>query len=290
MEGTKIMKYAITAATGRFGIIAVNYLTKLVDPKDIVIIARNFKKAQKLFPNLTIRTGNYDRPNEISKALSNIDRVLFISSTLDGGEITRLEQHKNVVSALKRNHVSYVAYTSFTHAQNSKSSLANDHKFTENLITDSKISHSFLRNNWYLENETNFLKIGKERKKAIYWTANQAGWALEREYAEAAVKVLVNKDAKEIYEFSGPAHTYEDLGLALNQALNYKCDIMRVTKENYIKYLEEQGLSHQNSEMYASFQNIIDEGSLSDTTNDLAKILNHPLTKLSDGIKEIIMN
>ena len=54
--------------------------------------------------------------------------MLFISSTVDGGEITRLEQHKNVVSALKRNHVSYVAYTSFTHAQNSKSSLANDHK------------------------------------------------------------------------------------------------------------------------------------------------------------------
>ena len=44
------MIYAISAATGHFGQAAVKYLRQTVDVKDIIVIARNEAKAQKLFP------------------------------------------------------------------------------------------------------------------------------------------------------------------------------------------------------------------------------------------------
>ncbi|USS88021.1 hypothetical protein M3M39_00600 [Fructilactobacillus hinvesii] len=46
------MKYAITAATGRFGQLVVNQLLDKVPFRDIVIIARNLEKAHQLFPPL----------------------------------------------------------------------------------------------------------------------------------------------------------------------------------------------------------------------------------------------
>ena len=110
------MKYAVTAATGNFGQLAVKYLSQLTSSKDIVVIARNREKAEKLFPNFEIRIGDYDKQTSITEALQGIDRVLFISSQ-PGGKVDRKVQHQNVVNAIQANHVSFVAYTSFAHAK-----------------------------------------------------------------------------------------------------------------------------------------------------------------------------
>ena len=45
------MKYAVTAATGNFGQAAVKTLSELTDKSNIVVIARNQEKTNKLFPN-----------------------------------------------------------------------------------------------------------------------------------------------------------------------------------------------------------------------------------------------
>ena len=74
-----------------------------------------------------------------------------------GGAVTRADQHKNVVEAAKNAGVGYVAYTSFPKASESDNWLAADHKLTEKLLKESGLKHSFLRNNWYLENEMTFL-------------------------------------------------------------------------------------------------------------------------------------
>ena len=63
------MKYAITAATGNFGQTAVKELLKLVDAKDVVVVARNLEKAQELFPEVEIRHGSYDSVESMTNAL-----------------------------------------------------------------------------------------------------------------------------------------------------------------------------------------------------------------------------
>ena len=63
------MKYAITDATGNFGQTAVKELLKLVDAKDVVVVARNLEKAQELFPEVEIRQGSYDSVESMTNAL-----------------------------------------------------------------------------------------------------------------------------------------------------------------------------------------------------------------------------
>lgn len=281
------MKYAITAATGNFGQTAVNELLKLVDAKDIIVIARNQAKAQTLFPQVEVLQGSYDSVDSMTAALDGVDRVLFISSQ-PGGEVSRDLQHQNVVQALQNNDVEFVAYTSFPHAQTSISALAQDHRLTENAIIKAGLNHAFLRNNWYLENELGFLQNGANDQVAAYWANNQAGWALEREYAEAAVKVLVSTAPAEIYEFTGPAMTYAQLGEALQAATGNNFEVTQLSQDTYISALEATGLNHDLATLYASFQLPIEEGSLSENTNDLPTVLGHDLLPITEAIKEVL--
>ena len=281
------MKYAVTAAAGRFGRNAVQELSKIVGSENVVIIDRNLEKAQKLYPNYEVREGNYDDPASITSALKGIDKVIFISSQ-PGGEVPRSQAHKNVVDALKKNDVKFVAYTSFPHAQTSKSALAEDHKITEDAIKDAGIAHSFLRNNWYLENEIGFLKSGAADQPALYWANNKAGWALENDYSEAAAKVVASENPKEVYEFAGASRSYQDLGEALQKATGNDFEIKQVSEEDYIKALEETGLDHGTAAMFASFQAPINDGSLEEDTDDLAEALNRPVTPIEEAIKLIL--
>lgn len=281
------MKYAITAATGKFGQAATNELLKIVPKKDIVLIVRNENKAKELFPNIEVRKASYDDVNKLTTALRNVDRLLFISSQ-PGGKIERLEQHRNVVQAMMNNNVSFVAYTSFPKANESTSLLATDHRETEKEINSSGIAHSFLRNNWYLENEIGFLQSGLTNHIANYWANNHAGWALEREYAEAAIKVLTTDKNDEVYEFSGPAKTYEGLGDALQLLIPNTIKIEQVSAEKYAKLLEDTGLNADLAALFTSFQEPINDGSLESASNDLVGILGHPLESLPNAIKEVV--
>ncbi|WP_308555881.1 NAD(P)H-binding protein [uncultured Lactobacillus sp.] len=279
-------KYAITAATGNFGQAAVKKLNELVGADNVVVVARNQEKAEKLFPNNEVRHGDYEDLDSMNDALKGIDRVLFISSQ-PGGKISRAEEHQNVVDAMKNNGVKFVAYTSFPDAQNSTTPLAEDHKLTENAIKDAGIDHSFLRDNWYLENEIGFLQSGAANRPALYWANNHAGWALEREYAEAAAKVVASENPKEVYEFAGKARTYEDLGHALQKATGNDFEIKQVSSDEYTSYLESAGSDHATAALFSSFQSPIDTGALDENSDDLEKVLGH-LTPIEDAIKEIL--
>ncbi|MCV3316213.1 SDR family oxidoreductase [Pediococcus ethanolidurans] len=282
------MNYAITAATGNFGQTAVRELLKLATDNHVIAIVRNTEKAKALFPqDVEIRQGDYADEASMQAALQNVDRLLFISSQ-PGEEVTREEQHRNVVKAMTANKVKFVAYTSFPNAQQSTSGLANDHRLTEEAITNTGIKHAFLRNNWYLENEIGFLKTGAANQLTTYWANGKAGWALEREFATAAAKVLTLSDPKEVYEFAGKARSYTDLGATLKQATGNDFEVKQVTAKEYQTGLEKSGLNGDMAALFTSFQEPINDGSLNENSNDLEKVLGHELTSLPDAINEIL--
>lgn len=54
------MKYAVTAATGHFGRVAVKQLTNLVGKEQVVAIVRNVAKGEEILPaGVEIRQGDY---------------------------------------------------------------------------------------------------------------------------------------------------------------------------------------------------------------------------------------
>jgi len=284
------MKFAITAATGNFGQSAIKQVLSLINNDDqVVAIARNTEKAKKLLSdNVEIRQGDYDDEPSMTDALKGIDRVLFISSQ-PGGRVARDQQHLNVVHALGNAEVKFVAYTSFPKAETASNPLAADHKLTEDAIQALDIDYSFLRNNWYLENEMAFIQSGVHAPVAEYWANGKAGWALEREYAEAAANVLVADAHQDVYEFNGPSNSYVDLGESLKQATSNHFEVRQVSQDEYTEDLAKTMDGNQDlAAMFASFQAPIEDGSLSIDTNDLQEVLGHELLSLTDSITEIL--
>lgn len=278
-------KYAITGVTGHFGSNALKELVKLVPTKDVVALARNTKKAEEMVPaGVEVRVGDYTDATGLEKSLQGIDRLLLVSSQ-PGGPVPRLTQHENVVTAAKNAGVDLILYTSFPHADIATAPLAADHKATEKFIVGSGLKHAFLRNNWYLENETAALKSAANGDAFIYSAGDsKVGWALESEYSEAAAKVLVTKEPKEVYEFAGKSRTYNDLAAAITG--DFKVESL--SDAEYGELLKATGMDEETISIILSIQDLIADDQLAEETTDLSDVLGRELTPLAAAIKSVL--
>ncbi|MBO1305991.1 SDR family oxidoreductase [Enterococcus sp. 669A] len=280
------MTYLVTGATGELGGKVLNHLKELVPMEEIFALARSEEKAAPLKEaGFQIRIGDYSDSDALEKALAGIDRLLLVS----GAPGNRQAEHENVVNAAKKSGVSFLAYTSLANAVESTSSLADDHVYTEKVIAASGIPHTFLRNNWYLENEVPLLQTALANGKFVYAAGNgKTGWALRREYAEAAAKVLVGADFPEILELSGTPITYEELGQALQKVTDKEIEIISADDQGFVENMTAGGLPKEVAEVFLGFQKDIGNDVLDVASDDFEKVLGHPLSSREEAVKELI--
>ncbi|MDT2598225.1 SDR family oxidoreductase [Enterococcus hulanensis] len=280
------MKYLVTGATGGFGGYALDFLKESVATADIYALVRSEEKGAALKEaGLNIRIGDYADMESMKQALEGIDRLLFVS----GAPGNRQEEHANVVEAAKEAGVAYIAYTSFAGADKATSPLAADHIFTERLIEKSGIAHTFLRNNWYLENEMPISGAALSNGKFVYAAENgKTGWALKREYAEVAAKALAGTEYPAILELSGKPVSYDVLAEALKKAIGKDFEVVRSDDQGFIDNLVGSGMPQPVAEMFLSFQYDIKNDQLDVVSDDFEKALGRPLVSLEAGLKELL--
>ncbi|MBO0410270.1 SDR family oxidoreductase [Enterococcus hulanensis] len=280
------MKYLVTGATGGFGSYALDFLKESVPTADIYALVRSEEKGAALKEaGLNIRIGDYADKDSMKQALEGIDRLLFVS----GAPGNRQEEHANVVEAAKEAGVAYIAYTSFAGADKATSPLAADHIFTERLIEKSGIADTFLRNNWYLENEMPIAGAALNNGKFVYAAENgKTGWALKREYAEVAAKALAGTEYPAILELSGKPVSYDALAEALKKATGKDFEVVRSDDQGFIDNLVGSGMPQPVAEMFLSFQYDIKNDQLDVVSDDFEKALGRPLVSLEAGFKELL--
>ena len=281
------MTYLITGATGGLGGYALRSLQQLVPPTEIYALARNEKKAETLkSQGVQVRLGDYADPASLDAAFTGIDRILFIS----GAPGNRQQEHQNVVDAAKKAGVSFIAYTSFAQADKVNNMLSADHQFTEKIITGSGIAHAFLRNNWYLENETTLLKAATSTGELPFAAGDATvGWALKREYAEAAARVLAGKqEYPAVIELSGKPVTYTQLAAAVGEATGKTVEAKPLDDDAFVQALIALHLPEGAAKGLLGVQQLIRAGDLQVESHDFEDILGKPLTPLTDAVKEVL--
>lgn len=280
------MNYLVTGATGGFGQLALGFLKDLVPQENIFALARSQDKAEQLTAEgFKVRIADYGDAEKMQAALKDIDVLLFVS----GAPGNRQAEHENVVNAAKANQVSFIAYTSFADADHSTSALAADHVFTEKAIKASGIPHTFLRNNWYLENELPIAGAALAGGKFVYAAENgKTGWALKREYAEVAANAVAKRAFPEILELSGTPVTYAELAQDLKEATGKDFEVIAGSDQAFIENLVAGGLPQPVAEMFLTFQHDIKNNQLDVTSDDFAQALGRPLTSRVAGLKELL--
>ncbi|MFT8705083.1 SDR family oxidoreductase [Bifidobacterium aquikefiricola] len=285
------MTYLVTGATGGLGGYVLEYLKQLVPASDIIALVRNEGKAASLKEQgVQVRVGDYGDSDSLSAAFTGVDRLLLIS----GAPGNRQAEHAHVVNEAKKAGVSFIAYTSFANASNVDNMLSTDHQFTEQLIERSGMEHTFLRNNWYLENETALLKAALDTGELDSSAGDAAGdatvgWALKREYGEAAARVLSGRQENpSILELSGQPHTYKQLAQALSHASGKPVTSRDLDEDAFVDALEGKGLPEEAAKGTLGIQQLIKAGDLEVTSSDFEQTLGHPLASLEEGLKEVL--
>ncbi|WP_139488824.1 SDR family oxidoreductase [Brevibacillus dissolubilis] len=283
------MKLLVTGATGKLGSKVVEALLKTVPTSQLAVSVRNPEKAEHLrAQGVEVRHGDFDHPETLDAAFAGIDRLLIISA--DGDNETRIRQHTHAVEAAARAKVGFIAYTSLGNATESQLFLAATHQATEAAILKTGIPYSFLRNNWYLENET--ASIQAVMAGAPWLTSagsGKVGWAPRQDYAEAAAAVLAGDGHENTtYELSGPLLTQEELASALGTVLGKEVSVQQVDDATYADVMKGAGVPDFVIPILVAIQQGIREGSLEIESNDFEKLLGRPVTPINEALGQLV--
>ncbi|RCW48058.1 SDR family oxidoreductase [Paenibacillus prosopidis] len=282
------MKILVTGATGNLGSLVVESLLKSVPAENLAVSVRDPKKAEHLKARgVDVRYGDFHHPESLVSAFAGIDRLLIISS---GDLQNRAQQQLAAVNAAKEANVSFIAYTSAANAKDSAFVITSDHRATEEAILHSGIPYSFLRNNWYLENELSTIQAVLNGAPWVTSAGSgKVGWAGRRDYAEAAANVLAGEGHNNtVYELSGKPLTQEELASILAGIIGREVPVQQVDDETYGKIMSNAGVPAEVVPFLVAIQNGIREGYLDIESNDFEKLLGRPITTLADVIRQVI--
>ncbi|MGC7101876.1 SDR family oxidoreductase [Amycolatopsis lurida] len=281
----------VTGATGQLGRLVVDGLLKKTAPSQVVAVVRDPRKAEDLAARgVQVREADYDRPDTLATAFAGTEKLLLISSSTPG---QRLAQHEAVVNAAKEAGVRHLAYTSVLHADTAKLFVAPDHKATEQLIRDSGIPFTFLRNGWYIENYAQTV----QQALATGSFAGSAGTARlggvpRIDLAEAAVTVLTGDGhTGKTYELAGDTPwNYADLAEAITEATGKPVTYQDVSPQQHLELFLAAGLPEPVATMLVDADRGIREGELAADTGDLRTLIDRPTTPLTAAVADLVKN
>ena len=266
------MTIVVTGATGQLGAAVVRRLLELIPAGDIVASVRDPRKAQDL--GVQVREGDFDRPDTLVQAFAGADRLLLVSTdTFDNA--AKLGQHRAAVAAAVEAGVGHVVYTSITAADTNGIVVADAHRPTEQAILASGLPYTFLRNDWYLENDLG--TIAGALAMGTLATSSQGGRfapAPREDYARAAATVLAtDRHEGAIYELGAPtSSSYADWAQALSTATGRHIAYAEVSPEQARSGLAAAGLPAPLVTMLLSFYAALARGDFDRPGEDLARL------------------
>lgn len=282
------MTIAVTGATGALGTLVVDTLLARTAPDTVVALARDTTKAAALADRgATVREADYDRPATLPAALDGVDTLLLISGNVPGEG--RVAQHRAVIDAAKAAGVGRIVYTGILGGPGTANPLAADHVRTEELLAQSGVPHTVLRNGWYNENYASALDAAA-KTGAVLTSADggRVASAARADYAEAAAAVLTAETPKPVYELSGDtAWTQGDLAAALAEVLGAPVAVHHTTTSGHVQALTGAGLDEGTARFVAAIDAAIAAGALATTTGELSALIGRPTTPLVDTLRAL---
>jgi NAD(P)H dehydrogenase (quinone) len=281
------MKIVVTGATGQLGRLVVKHLLDRVPASQVVASVRDPDKGGGL--GVEVRHGDFDRPETLGTAFAGADKVLIISS--QGDTETRVRQHLAAVRAAREAGARHLLYTSMTRAVTNKIALADTHRPTEDAIKATGVPYTFLRNNWYFENDLGTVAAALA-SGTVSGSTKGGRWApaTRDDYARAAAVTLITGGHENaVYELGSPVSSgYADWAEAISAATGREIGYAEISSEQLAAELAGSGVSGEAVEVIIDAQQAISRSELDVPTGDLTKLLGHEPVALRDWITETV--
>ncbi|MEU3134326.1 NmrA family NAD(P)-binding protein [Streptomyces sp. NPDC006854] len=280
------MSIVVTGATGALGRLVVDALLTTVPAGEVVAVVRDKEKAAGLAARgVDLRVADYSAPETLAGAFRPGDRVLLISGSEVG---RRVAQHAAVIDAAKAAGVAQLAYTGILGGPDADFVLADEHKATEQLILDSGLPYTFLRNGWYTENYTaNLAPVLEHHAVVANAGEGRIASAARADYAAAAAAVLTGDGhLNTAYELSGDtAWSLAEYAAVISGLTGETITYNNVPAATHQEILVGAGLPEGFAAILVDVDEAIERGRLAGTSGDLARLIGRPTTPLAETVR-----
>lgn len=268
----------VTGASGNLGGAAVRALLETVPAEQVGVLARSAEKVADLAAaGVRVHVGDYEDPASLKSAFSGADGLLFVS----GSDVTpgvRERQHGNVVRAAAEAGVGHVVYTSAIGADRPGApAFLADHTVTEELLRDSGLPVTPLRNTFYSDMFVN-PDVVAAAVEAGETVAADGGRALNTatiaDLARAAAVVVAGgpqEHAGRAYELRGPLWTYDELAATIAAESGRPVSHRRVPLDE--------------APAPAFIGEFVSSGMFAEPSEDLATLLGRPATGMPELVR-----
>jgi len=229
------MKIAVTLANGQLGSSIVNEFMKAIGKENVIGIVRTPEKAPHL--GIEVRKGDYNSREDFNTALQGIDAVLLISGMDDPQK--RIQQHRNVIEAAKKNGVRKIVYTSIVgdEEETAFSPIVRSNRQTEKDVRESGLNWVIGRNGIYIEPDLEYIgtyvKEGEIRNCA---GDGKCGYTSRDELGFAYTQMMLHDEHNgQTYNLVGEPITQTELAELINQVFSTNLKFKSVPVEIYEK-------------------------------------------------------
>lgn len=280
------MSYVVTGATGQLGRLVVeSLLARGTDPAEIVATGRSVDTLADLAERgVRVERLDFDAVPETVPWLGEGDVVLLVSGSEVG---SRVPQHAAVVELARRSGAARVVYTSAPAADDTALVLAPEHAATEQVIRESGLPFTILRNGWYTENYVPSFERARETGVVAGNTGDgRVASAPRADFAEAAAVVLTTGGHEgATYELSGDtAWSFDELAATFADVLGRAVTYERLTPEQHRQALLDAGLDEGTAGFVVALDQNIADGLVAVTTGELATLLGRPTVPLRETV------
>ncbi len=189
----------ITGATGALNGATVDHLLDRLPAGQLAVVARDPSRAQRFADlGVEVRHGDYAEPASLPAAFAGADQLLLVSSNDPQADAVAL--HAAAIDAAVAAEVARILYTSHQGAHPATPfGPGRDHAQTEQLLADSGVPWTSLRNGFYLHSIRWLLGAWRETGVIAVPGDGPVSWTAREDAAEVAAVILTSGDP-----FDGP--------------------------------------------------------------------------------------
>jgi len=190
-----LIMIVVTGATGALNGATVDHLLDRMPASEIVVAVRDPAKAQRFTDRgVGVRHADYADPDSLPGAFEGADQLLLVSSSDPGADAVSL--HRAAIEAAVTAGVGRVMYTSHQGAApDTPFGPGRDHAATEQILAESGIAWTSLRNGFYAHSLNWMLGPWRETSVITVPADGPVSWTAREDAAEAAAIILASNGA-----------------------------------------------------------------------------------------------
>ncbi|MGW5417451.1 SDR family oxidoreductase [Actinomadura geliboluensis] len=279
------MRIVIASASGQLARATAQSALEKVPPGDVVMVTREpTALAEFTDRGVTVRYGDYDRPESLPAAFEGGDRLLLVSLHELGHRVT---QHKNAINAAKSAGIRHIVYTSYIMVDpDCPSMVVPDHLRTHELLDESGLDVTYLRNGLYAETPvTQILPPAIARGVLVDNTDHARGAFVHRDDCAAVAAEVLTSSGHEgrTYDVTGPELlSFADLTALAAKVSGRPVAYQSVDDESFDAGLREAGVPDDVRGMIVSFGTALRAGYGEPLTDTVERLTGRPPRPIAD--------